>query len=288
MADVYAENLQRDAEDSRRLDEQFDLLTENLGYLIHPKVLWSLTNTTTPPIKIADLATGTARFLRRVADCSDAILANAILDGSDLSASQFPVPSSLPPNVQLRVQDVRAPMPREWEGRYDLVHVRQIAAGLTPEEWESVVANLARLLKPGGAMQWEECNFANTVHLRGGERDGQLCSVEAARTLGQMFKTGLMTHFCHGWDRLQAAMQAAGLERVGAEWVSSDRIPHTRRALTQNGMHVIRRWACAKAQAGRLLSVGEVQALADQADRDIESGCYVRFDIHAAWGFKPN
>ncbi|KAI2839886.1 hypothetical protein CBS12448_10668 [Aspergillus niger] len=294
MSDVYAENLQRDAEESRRLDEQFDLLSENLGYLIHPGILRSLRQSNSSPIKIADLATGTARFLRQVAESTDPILANAVLDGSDLSTSQFPAPSSLPSNIHLRVQDVRAPVPREWEGCYDLVHVRQIAAGLAPDEWLPVVANLARLLKPGGAIQWEECNFSNVVHLRGGEGDGMSCTVGAARSLGQMFRTGLMTHFCHGWDRLDTAMAAAGLERIVADMVGSDRVPHTRRALTLNGMHVISRWAIAKAQAGnlrdpagRLVSLDEVQALADQAMRDIESGCYVRFDIHAAWGFKP-
>ncbi|GKZ24650.1 hypothetical protein AbraIFM66951_011921 [Aspergillus brasiliensis] len=153
MSDVYAENLQRDAEESRRLDEQFDLLSENLGYLIHPEILSSLRRSNNPPIKIADLATGTARFLRQVAESSDPILADARFDGSDLSAAQFPVSSSLPSNIHLRLHDVRAPVPREWEGCYDLVHVRQIAAGLVPDEWQPVVANIARLLKPGGAMQ---------------------------------------------------------------------------------------------------------------------------------------
>ncbi|GKZ31073.1 hypothetical protein AbraIFM66950_011132 [Aspergillus brasiliensis] len=89
-------------------------------------------------------------------------------------------------------------------------------------------------------------------------------------------------------------MAAAGLERISTDMVASDRVPHTRRALTLNGMHVIGRWATAKAQArnlcdavGRRLSLEEVQALVNQAMRDTESACYVRFEIHAAWGFKP-
>ncbi|PYH42554.1 class I SAM-dependent methyltransferase [Aspergillus saccharolyticus JOP 1030-1] len=304
MSDVYAKNLQRDVEESQRLDEQFDLLTENLGYLIHPEVLESLTaqnaSTNPPtPFRIADLATGTARFLRQVAASPpDPLLAHALLDGSDLSVALFPTPqeeqpSPSPSRITLHQHDIRAPIPSEWEARYDLVHVRQVAAGLAPEDWIPVVSNLARLLKPGGAMQWEECNFSNVVHLRGGSVAE--CTVAAARRLGQLFQHGLRDHFAHGWDRLETAMRAAGLQQVDGERVSADRVPATRRALTANGMAVIRRWAAAKARAGELreirsgelVSLEEVEALGVQAEKDIASGCYVRFDIHAAWGFRP-
>ncbi|PLB50873.1 hypothetical protein P170DRAFT_463942 [Aspergillus steynii IBT 23096] len=293
MSDVYADNLQRDASESQRLEEQFDLLTENIGYLIHPLILARLPPLS-PPLQIADLATGTACFLKRVAQSEEPRLQGAILHGSDLSTALFPPSDSLPSSIRLSLLDVRAPVPTALHGMYDFVHVRQIAAGLTPADWVPVITNVAKLLKPGGAMQWEECDFSNVVHLRGGE--GGATSVDAARTLGRMFRTGLIDYFKHGWDLLEEAMKGAGLVQVGSEMVSSDRVPGTRKALTRNGMQVILDWARVRAglgqlraeDDGRLLTVDEVERLGKQAYKDIESGCYVRFDIHVAWGFRPD
>ncbi|KAE8156027.1 hypothetical protein BDV40DRAFT_306462 [Aspergillus tamarii] len=145
MSDVYATNLRRDAKESERLDEQFDLLTEyskhanhhpssikNIGYLVHPLILDRLL--LDHPVVIADLATGTARFLQRISQSGNPCLKNAILHGSDLSPALFPPPNTLPSNIHLSVLDVRAPVPAALQGTYDFVHVRQIAAGLTPDD----------------------------------------------------------------------------------------------------------------------------------------------------------
>ncbi|KAJ5715970.1 uncharacterized protein N7483_013151 [Penicillium malachiteum] len=289
MSDVYAQNLSRDEAEAIRLDGQFDLLTENIGYLLHPEVLESLSAKSS--LKVADLATGTARFLLRLVE-SNSFPENAILHGTDISPALFPAPAAMPPNIDLGIFDIREPVPTHLEGSYDLVHVRQVAAGLHASEWMPVMVNLTKLLKPGGALQWEECNFANVIHLRGAS---SACTINGARKLGTMFRSGLWEHFQHGWNRLEQGMVEAGLQNVGSEFVSSDRIPETRGALTQNGIQVILRWANAKAQAGNLqdangkkVSVSEVQALGKQAIKDIDSGCYVRFDIHVGWGFKPN
>ncbi|KAJ5768743.1 hypothetical protein N7520_003302 [Penicillium odoratum] len=264
------------------------MIGRNIGYLIHPDILRSLPSNKP---KIADLATGTGRFLLRLVE-TKLVDDTAILHGSDISATLFPAPATLPPNLQLTVLDIRVPIPKHLEGTYDFVHVRQVAAGLTSEDWVDTVTNLAKLLKPGGAMQWEECNFTSVVHLRGA---GVGASTEtAARKLGKMFKSGLWQYFRHGWNRLEEGMMAAGLEGVASEVVSSDRAPETRGALTRNGMRAILAWANAKAQNGglqdenkRAVSLAEVKSLGEQAYKDIDSGCYVRFDIHVAWGVRP-
>ncbi|KAJ5937091.1 hypothetical protein N7466_003541 [Penicillium verhagenii] len=286
MADVYALNLRRNEDESHRLDEQFDLLTENIGYLIHPVIHQSFP--ADEPLKIADLATGTGRFLLRLAE-TKLLDDNAILHGSDISSSLFPPPTALPQNMKFNILDIREPIPDHLHCTYDFVHVRQVAAGLTSEDWIDTVINVAKLLKPGGAMQWEECDFTSVVHLRGAGVTGT-----AARKLGKMFKSGMWEYFRHGWNRLEEGMTAAGLQDVASEMVSSDRVPETREALTRNGIRAIVAWANDKAQAGilkdehgQVISLAELQTIEEQAYKDIDSGCYVRFDIHAAWGIRP-
>ncbi|KAJ6115229.1 hypothetical protein N7486_001007 [Penicillium sp. IBT 16267x] len=288
MTDVYALNLRRNEDESHRLDEQFDLLTENIGYLIHPEILQSFPTDRT--LRVADLATGTGRFLLRLAE-TNIVDDSAILHGSDISDSLFPPLASLPQNMRFILLDIRAPIPKHLQGTYDFVHVRQVAAGMVADDWIGTMTNVAKLLRPGGAMQWEECDFTSVVHLRGAAGDS---TEAAARKLGKMFKSGLWEHFRHGWNRLEEGMTAAGLEKVTSELVSSDRVPQTRGPLTRNGMQAILAWANAKAQAGGLqdeegrdVSLAEVQTLGEQAYKDIESGCYVRFDIHVAWGVRP-
>ncbi|KAJ9322951.1 hypothetical protein DTO027B5_2993 [Paecilomyces variotii] len=278
MSDSYVEVMSRHQAEASRLDQQFDLLTKNLSYLVHPEIAQRLP----PNPRIADVGTGTGIFLHMLAP----VYSSATLDGYDLSPALFYPPSSRPPNVNLSTLDARQPVPPALRGTYDLVHVRLIAAGLQPDEWSSVVQNLAQLLKPGGAMQWEECNFIGVQHYRGQPES----TVAAARFMGRLFRDGLQTRFSHGWSTLPQDMKAAGLEQVQEDIVSSDRLPETRKALTANGMTAIFSWARLMASKGApgALSSERLDELERQAEADIQSGCYVRFDIHVSWGFLPN
>ncbi|KAJ5716805.1 hypothetical protein N7488_002451, partial [Penicillium malachiteum] len=148
-----------------------------------------------------------------------------------LLAPAGPVPSSL------RQHSIYSDKPR----------ISPTICNLHASEWIPVLVNLAKLLKPGGALQWKECNFASVIHLRGAS---STCTINGARKLGTMFRSGLWEHFQHGWNRLEQGMVEAGLQNVGSEFVSSDRIPETRGALTKNGMRVILRWANAKLKLG--------------------------------------
>ncbi|KAJ5484357.1 hypothetical protein N7453_012311 [Penicillium expansum] len=267
FGDTYAENMQRDSTEAQRLDEQFDLLTENIGYLLHPSVRDKMH----PHARVADIATGTAAFLRDLAqDWPD-----AILHGYDISTSLYPPARTLPKN------DV----PVSLYGQYDIVHVRLIAAGLTASEWGRVVRNLAKLLKPGGAMQWEECNFTDVRHLPGRPDS----TTDAASTIGLMFLTAMKPSFEYGWNRLATDMRAAGFVDVHTEAVSAGRVYDTRPRLTVNGMRAMFAWARLHSARGSqgALTIRQIEDLEQKAYADVQSGCYVTFDIHVAWGFRP-
>ena len=71
--------------------------------------------------------------------------------------------------------------------------------------------------------------------------------------------------------------------------VSSDRQPETRRTLTENALVAamgFTRMMTAK-QAPGAMSTEEMEGIESAAIKDIESGCYIRYDIHTAIGFKP-
>lgn len=247
----------------------------NVGYLIHPSVASALPSNP----RVADLGTGTGVFLTRFRE----LYPNATLDGFDISPVLFPQPT--PPGMTLATMDVKEPVPEELCGKYDLVHVRLLAAAMGADEWAPVVRNVARLLRPGGWLQWEECDFAGVKHFRG--REG--AHVDAARRLGRAFRDGLLARFEHGWNTLPGDMHDAGLAPVTSDMVSSDRLPETRERITANGMRAILAWAqlmTSKAVPGSM-SAEELQKAERDAYEDIRSGCYVRFDIYVACGRMP-
>lgn len=234
---------------------------------------------TTP--RIADIGTGTGRFLLRL----NLLYPNAILDGSDISPALYPSTDTLPPNVSLTVFDAKQAPPEELHGQYDLVHVRLLVAAMLPGDWDTVVGNLCLLLKPGGYLQWEECDFVGCKYLRG-KVDS---SIESARFIGFAFRDALRERFEHGWSTLPKNMADAGLTSIVTDVVSSDRLPETRERLNTTGMQAIFSWARLMTERGAKgsLSNEELDSLEKRAYEDIKSGCYVRYDVYVACGQKP-
>ncbi|KAL8728581.1 MAG: hypothetical protein Q9166_005314 [cf. Caloplaca sp. 2 TL-2023] len=189
-------------------------------------------------------------------------------------------------NVKLSVADAKTPVPSELYGIYDVVHIRYLIAGMEPDDWEPVLCNMLKLLKPGGAIQWEEPALSQVQHLR-----GQPNSTTATMTkLSLHFRSGpLQQRFSHGWSTLPAIMGKHGL-RVETDIVSSDRVVETRRALTENGLVALlgfERMMAAR-QAPGAVSTTQIEEMERRAIIEIESGCYVRYDIHTVVGFKPD
>ncbi|KAL8723971.1 MAG: hypothetical protein Q9181_007048 [Wetmoreana brouardii] len=264
MADSHSTVISRSQTESQR----------NIGYLLHPCITDKLSSSPT----IADIGTGTGLFLTRLAKQYP----KAILRGFDISSKLFPAPETLPANFELRVMDVKCPPPETEHNRYDVVHVRLLTVAMNSEDWEVAVRNIARLLKPGGALQWEEGNLADGRHLRGGPES----SVSAARFVGSLFREGLKEKFAYGWNTLPQIMRTTGFVDVVEDIVSSDRVAETRQALTANGMRAMCAWAKYRMDrdAPGSPSLNELQEIEAQAWKDIQSGCYVRFDIHIVVG----
>lgn len=111
---------------------------------------------------IADAATGTGIWLVDAAQTlhNHHPRHTLSLHGFDISPAQFPF-SSLKAQrheIQLTVQDILQPFPQEHRGRYDLVHVRLLVGALKEVDYPRAVRNLYDLLKPGGYLQWDDCD----------------------------------------------------------------------------------------------------------------------------------
>ncbi|KAI4211028.1 MAG: hypothetical protein LQ351_006148 [Letrouitia transgressa] len=274
--DTYTDRMERHATEAERMDDQFRLITRALGWMLHPSISQSLGKNPS----IADFATGTGLFLRSLAKSYP----DAHLDGYDISDAMFP---SDCPNVNFTVANLKEPSPVSLHGLYDLIHVRWLTAAMNPEDWELCVQNLIPLLKPGGAIQWSEPDWTTMGHIRG-EPDSRTTTMT---DLSATFRSGaLAPRLRHGWSTLPDIMRKTGLTRVETDLVSSDRDPEIRKPLTENGLIALLgyvRMMAAKGVPGAI-PTAKINELEKMSKDEIKSGCYVRYDIHTAVGFKSN
>ncbi|OTA53847.1 hypothetical protein K449DRAFT_439787 [Hypoxylon sp. EC38] len=275
--DPYMDYMTRHPSEVQRLNKEFDLLTKNIGYLLHRSVAASLPNEP----RIADIGTGTGKFLLRL----QKRYPNAILDGFDISPALYPPWDTLPWGMTLSVLDAKQPFPEELHNKYDVVHVRMLVAAMLPNDWHVVVGNLFKLLKPGGFLQWAECDYIGAKYLRNYKNS----PVDTARSVANAFTDALRERFENGWCTLPRHMREAGFVPVVSDIVSSDRVPKTRKELTINAIKVIFSWARLMTERGapNSMTMDHLERLEDEAYRDIESGCYLRYDIYVTRGRKP-
>ncbi|KAI0404531.1 hypothetical protein F4802DRAFT_566316 [Xylaria palmicola] len=269
MGDVYLDHMTRLPSEVERLNGQFDVMTEIMGYILHPSIrLPSNPN-------IADLGTGTARFLLRL----HPTYPEGTMEGYDISADLYPPPSALPSNITLGVLDAKQPFPEHMLGKYDQVHVRMLVLAMLPEEWEPVVRNISTLLKPGGYLQWEECEHDNAEWLA----SRPTAVTEKSKYIGDMFQNALRGRLAHGYSSLPDCMRAAGLTSVVKDVRSSDLVPQIQEKSTATIANLIFTWARMVASRGTEFD-GGLENLEKAVHEEIRSGCYLRYNIHVAVG----
>ncbi|KAJ5776549.1 uncharacterized protein N7511_001560 [Penicillium nucicola] len=134
--------LKRDEAETERLNNQHRFLVKVAGNILHPSI------PTEDITAVADLGTGTGIWLEDVANS----LPNksVYLHGFDISSAQYPPgneihrPGRSP--IPLSVHDALYPFPVEHHGRYDLVHIRLLTAGLQYSSYAIVLQNARELL----------------------------------------------------------------------------------------------------------------------------------------------
>ncbi|TGJ84544.1 hypothetical protein E0Z10_g4250 [Xylaria hypoxylon] len=107
----------------------------------------------TPSPRVCDIATGTAIWLK---DLAETLPASAELVGLDFDVSKFPEPEALPSNIRLGFVDAYEPFPEEFQNRFDVVHLRHFILATKRDHGVPLVQNLLSLLRPGGWLVWVE------------------------------------------------------------------------------------------------------------------------------------
>lgn len=251
----------------------------NIGFLLDPTILQSFHNRSVAAPRIADIACGTGAYLADLSAEFAHSHENAALDGFDISSALFRPQDRLPSDVHLHVHDVKQPFPSELHNRYDAVHVRLLVAAMDKDDWEVVTRNVLALLKPGGAIQWEEANFPASKRYRGG---GAGTTIDAVVRMFAILQRMLSDKFRYGWSTLPGIFKGLGMANVTSDVVSSDRVAETRQGLAMVSLSAV--YSVAKARA--LVDRQVLEAWNDEAREEIEAGAYNRYDIHVAVGFK--
>lgn len=135
-----------------RLNFQFYLWKESFQFNIHPSI-----PIPSDPV-IADIGTGTSIWLLDIAKS----LPNATLDGYDIDLSNTPATPWLPKNITLSNWSIFDPVPEHLVGKYDVVHLRLLILVVENSDPTPVIRNVARLLKPGGYIQWDDLDYPGT------------------------------------------------------------------------------------------------------------------------------
>ena len=175
---------------SARLSYQHYVYRERYGFLIHPDISAALaldtsnnnstssTSTSTnnadnpnehpsEPLRILDFATGNGVWALDIAQQLSKTTNRQIdITALDISPAQFPPPTVIPSNVSFGTHDIFADVPSSLLGKFDIIHVRLlIAAMLKPGSEDIAVANLAKMLKGKGWLQWQEIEEPATYEI---------------------------------------------------------------------------------------------------------------------------
>ncbi|KAL8929696.1 MAG: hypothetical protein Q9172_000375 [Xanthocarpia lactea] len=94
---------------------------------------------------------------------ADNVPSNWMLHGLDIASNSFPAKEDLPDNVLLSVQDVFEELPEDLVEKFDVVHIRAFGLIVKGGDPNHLCANLIRMLKPGGYLQWDEVD-AHRAH----------------------------------------------------------------------------------------------------------------------------
>ncbi|KAF3933401.1 hypothetical protein ABW19_dt0207603 [Dactylella cylindrospora] len=176
MAPTYVVDFEPPEKEKQRLNLQHQAVIDNFGFHL-PPVIPDQDKLTA----VADVATGTGIWLE---DLSAQLPSTVALDGYDITNALFPDPSTLPPNVTFSLLNVLEPVPEALYEKYDVIHIRGLCFVLKTHEWNGVMKNISKMLKPGGYFIWVETDPAGVqcipptpVALEAAELFGYMCKL---------------------------------------------------------------------------------------------------------------
>jgi len=277
MPDSYT--LNRDSVESQRLNKQHELYKINTGHLLHPRIAATLPK----DAHIAEVATGTGIWLR---DLSSQFPKSWSFTGLDISADQFPKQHE--DRLELKVLNILNPVPEEYKGTIDVVHLRLLVCGLSGDDWKTAARNIHNLLKPESWIQWQESDFANMRALQS-TPGGSIAATQSLMdfNVAVLAKEGRL--LSSDVYNLRNVISEAGFGMVEQDVFSSDRVPETRELANQIeiGALVALGGYCARTYPEMGWTVEKVEEVEEKMRAELEGGrAYSRWDMFVVTGRK--
>lgn len=97
----------------------------------------------------------TSRAATWLTDCRSLLPESVQFYGIDIEPKLFPPYAITPPNTHFSVGSATT-LPSYWTSKFSLVNQRLLILALTKAEWEKVICEIYRVLKPGGYAQFVE------------------------------------------------------------------------------------------------------------------------------------
>lgn len=157
--------------------------------------------------------------------------------GLDITTAHFPNAAWLPENVRFRVWDAYSEMPPEYEGAFDMVHLRALYSTVLDNKVDPLLSNCLKMLKPGGYLQWDESDASTLRTFSPSEGD----KVDACKQVlaVQDFSARMITKMIPDWlHNLRDTLAGRGCEILVHEELEPDR--RLARAWTENMLLVWR------------------------------------------------
>ncbi|KAJ5913046.1 hypothetical protein N7504_001929, partial [Penicillium tannophilum] len=137
-----------------RLGSQHLLWQLHMKHLLHPEV----------PVKddmaIADIGAGTGIW---AVELAAQLPPSARVVAYDITDAHFPTPEYWASNVKFDHLDSLGDIPESLVGQFDVVHLRMWAFIIRDNDPSPLIQNVAKMLKPGGYLQWEDARFGSSV-----------------------------------------------------------------------------------------------------------------------------
>ncbi|EPS45356.1 hypothetical protein H072_645 [Dactylellina haptotyla CBS 200.50] len=277
-----------DDDAQKRLVLQSGITREMMGVVLPPAViahLKAISEKGERP-RIADVGTGPGNWLFDArAQLREAGI-SAILDGYDLYPSLFPSEEKQKAeDIKFSELNIHTREQFESIGKYDVMHIRYLSAGIGPEQWDAAFDNCLSVIKPGGIFVWEElllekmsindpATWKNVLRmfklnwsiLRRNDVDPKLSALFGEHLEATTREEFTTKNLPEKWQR----MQAVNMSMATKELVEG---------ASKHGDAVVKHLG--------LENVEELQALLKLTQQDFRDGCILHMPVNRWMGVKP-
>ncbi|KAF2837800.1 hypothetical protein M501DRAFT_995036 [Patellaria atrata CBS 101060] len=277
--------LGRHFKESARLHLQHWLWKSQTGWNIHPSINIPSTLGEGETYRIADQGAGNCAWILEVADeLPSGIKPHTKLYGFDVSLANFPAADNCSPEVHFAQLNAFDDVPENLTGIFDIVHIRVFSAVVRNNDSSPLIKNAARMLKPGGWLQWDEFNSASFKAI---SPNAGVSSKWAQKMTEVMMKNANVLTFNPSWiANLDQQFKENGFENV--QFDKTTWAPKLRKPITDDMLMMTESVVVLTKRDGKLIGTEEnFDEIWAHALEEISKGVSLTMDPVVCVGQKP-